>query len=486
MCLEANHRRRVKKTAKAERGEKAKLETEQPGLYHHPSPFNTNPYWQEEIEAGPSPGKKGKKKEGKNGSNDGSKEKLKGDEGKEEKGRLNTATTTKDGDSLAPSSPTAVGGSPRESAEVDGFVDDPKWNCRRYQREDEELWGVNVTYGLDTIKAGHRALQTAFETAQQQAKQAKRSVDGTISGTLKGIESFFPFRGDNGGREERHPYFVSRNPPVNDLHPPIVTTSPWRKDAMKWMLQPPPSANVMAGKERVDRDVNRSRAGSRASTLPGTPMLSRQITSRNIEEKIRRGELPIEMEWQMRKMGSKTTLGAKTASSATLQGGIGLDGSLASLPLSNALTLEAPTTRSGRARGYSGSSVCSSAVSHNRKSPLFSGVANRRLSIDSIEEVPLYVLDTNTTSRPGSRPRSKTTATKRSTLEVHMAHTRKSMQRLGIERTSTQPTSVPRTPSPLRRIRTEPLRLENIEMGEGTGGLMLPAPVKLRGFNCLT
>lgn len=67
---------------------------------------------------------------------------------------------------------------------------------------------------------------------------------------------------------QRHPYFVGRNPPLNDLHPPIVSTTPYDKEAMKWMLQPPPPASIMAGKQRVERDGGRSRAESGASTLP--------------------------------------------------------------------------------------------------------------------------------------------------------------------------------------------------------------------------
>ena len=57
-CAKVRHRQKAKEQAKKERLQKARLETEQPGLYRHPSPFNTNPYWQEEILMGPSLPKK--------------------------------------------------------------------------------------------------------------------------------------------------------------------------------------------------------------------------------------------------------------------------------------------------------------------------------------------------------------------------------------------------------------------------------------------
>ena len=53
-CAKINHRHKAKKVAKRERAEKAALEMDQPGLYRHPSPFSTNPFWNEEIQMGPS------------------------------------------------------------------------------------------------------------------------------------------------------------------------------------------------------------------------------------------------------------------------------------------------------------------------------------------------------------------------------------------------------------------------------------------------
>lgn len=107
-------------------------------------------------------------------------------------------------------------------------------------------------------------------------------------------------------REARHPYYVGRNPPVNDLHPPIVTTTPWDTGSMKWMLQPPPAASIMNGKEKPSCEKGRSRTNSRASTLaPGTPIpvvrVERQLTGKTIEEERKNGNKMMEqrmVEWK--------------------------------------------------------------------------------------------------------------------------------------------------------------------------------------------
>ena len=119
------------------------------------------------------------------------------------------------------------------------------WNRRRYQREDEALWGT--------------------EGADGDSLDMSRSASGARS------------------------YYFARNPAVNDLHPPVVSTAPQHKSETRWMLQPPPSAKVMEGKERA----NRSRSGSGTSkaslgTKNGDPGLGRQVGERLMEEKMSR------------------------------------------------------------------------------------------------------------------------------------------------------------------------------------------------------
>ncbi|KAJ5158388.1 uncharacterized protein N7500_008039 [Penicillium coprophilum] len=85
-----------------------------------------------------------------------------------------------------------------------------KWKSMRYQREDEPLWG-------------------------------QQEVRGSSIG--------FSGRG-RADPNESSKYYIPRVPPVNDLHPPIVSGPCSRADT-RWMLQPPPSARVMAGKADV-------------------------------------------------------------------------------------------------------------------------------------------------------------------------------------------------------------------------------------------
>ncbi|CRG84945.1 hypothetical protein PISL3812_02112 [Talaromyces islandicus] len=89
----------------------------------------------------------------------------------------------------------------------------------RFQREDEVLWG---------------------EEDEQQSSR-------------------FPGRA-RAGTSHSNQYYVGRAPPVNDLHPPIVS-GPTSRAETRWMLQPPPTARVMAGKARHD-SVRNSKAPS--------------------------------------------------------------------------------------------------------------------------------------------------------------------------------------------------------------------------------
>ncbi|EKV05806.1 Copper/zinc superoxide dismutase (SODC) family protein [Penicillium digitatum] len=86
-----------------------------------------------------------------------------------------------------------------------------KWKSMRYQREDEPLWG------------------------QQEVRGSSIGISG---------------RG-RADPNEPSKYYTPRVPPVNDLHPPIVS-GPRSRAETRWMLQPPPSARVMAGKADVN------------------------------------------------------------------------------------------------------------------------------------------------------------------------------------------------------------------------------------------
>lgn len=249
-CAKISHRRKAKSQAKKERAEKQTLEMQQPGLYRHPSPFNTNPYWSEEIMMGPAPVKGKDKGTSKNGSQ---RALNTGEQGSSYAGSSTAMSSN------PPSSPTAVTESSRISGEG--------WNFKRYQREDEALWGHDIP------GPGQRIM----DAISKAGSSAGRLLEGRLS---------------KGAKEEENPatWYAPRNPPVNDLHPPVVSSAPANKAETRWMLQPPPSAKVMEGKERV----NRSRAGSNTSSRrgnDGTP-LSRQVTERLVDLKVQRGETP--------------------------------------------------------------------------------------------------------------------------------------------------------------------------------------------------
>ncbi len=244
-CTKITSRRKRKAEAARARQEKAAFEKQKPGLYAHPSPFSTNIYWHEEISMGPGPPlrKAGRDR----GSRTGSRREL---------------TTGGQGSSMGSSADTTIvadGGSP----DMDdlGFSREG-WNTRRYQRVDEELWGYDAN---EYSEIGE--------------------TDGYRRGSSVGLSGL-----SRGGTTSHARYYVARNPAVNDLHPPVVSTQPTHKCETRWMLQPPPSAKIMEGK----LDASRSRSGSGNSSRRGGEAisLSRRVGERLMEEKVRRGERP--------------------------------------------------------------------------------------------------------------------------------------------------------------------------------------------------
>lgn len=181
---------------------------------------------------------------------------------------LNTAGV---GSSMASSGAMSAGtGSP--SAMGESRISGEGWNRRRYQREDEALWGLHEP---------HWPTQKIKDAISKASETAGRILEGRLSRTSPTDE------------ESQGTYLPpSRNPPVNDLHPPVVSTRPASKAETAWMLQPPPSAKIMEGKVRVESI--RSRADSNASSRVGvnnTP-LGRKLTERMVDSKLQRGETP--------------------------------------------------------------------------------------------------------------------------------------------------------------------------------------------------
>ena len=230
-CTKLNYRRKRRKQLKRE---KALREAEE-GFQHHPSPFSTNPYWKEEISLGPGPPQRKANRDGK---------------GKPKDGRgLRTGGMGSSTETATSNADTMVGEGSRENIRDSG----EGWNKKRYQRADEILWG-------------------------KEEDESKLMGMSPVSRTASG----------NAG------YYQARNPAVNDLHPPVVSTQPTHRNETQWMLQPPPRAKIMEGKERVNTP-NRSRSGSGASKDSKTSgkkseSLGRQVGERLMELKLKRGE----------------------------------------------------------------------------------------------------------------------------------------------------------------------------------------------------
>ncbi|KAI0025522.1 hypothetical protein F4780DRAFT_338501 [Xylariomycetidae sp. FL0641] len=269
-CLQARHHQQSKVKAKQERKEKGRLQTGYAGSYQQPDPFNTNPYWSEEIMMGPhSDVRKYTGGASKNTSQRGlnSAGKAPASVAGSNVGVDGTNPET------SPSSPCDDGKLSFSTTLSTNYSDD--WNRKRYQREDEELWGHDIS-------RTHKLM----DAIKHAGSSAGRLLEVSLGMEMKSVSE-----------EDRHNfYFAPKNPPVNDYHPPIVRQLPTHRDAHKWMLQPPPAAKVMEGKVPVSRSASfASHMSRRATTTSDTPTLGRLVHEKTVEAKLRSGEVPADI-----------------------------------------------------------------------------------------------------------------------------------------------------------------------------------------------
>lgn len=283
-CRKIGHRRETRREAEREKSLKARLEMDQPGLYRHPNPEGTNQYWMEDINMGPSLPKRG-------ASKNLSQKRLKSAD--TETGTERTDTSPIDrGTSIGSSthfhsaeianSPTIVADELEARTTLSMSVTDSQdldWNRKRYDREDEELWGHQMY---------NRAGQRIREVMAKGRDTAGRLFDASR-----------PQREREVTEEERYDFYTApRNPPVNDYHPPVVSSRPASKHEYRWMLQPPPPAKVMEGKVPVSRsDSQTSMTSRRTATAASLASkeelgLGRLVGEKIMQDKIRKGELP--------------------------------------------------------------------------------------------------------------------------------------------------------------------------------------------------
>ncbi|KAI8942734.1 hypothetical protein NX059_000780 [Plenodomus lindquistii] len=234
-CTGYTDGRRRRRDAKQARKAREKLMLEEPDAYHHPPPTGTNPYWREEIAMGPGPPPRRARRTG--------------------TGSSRCITTAGTQSSAVSKMGSSMDGEAKEALRLsDDTADDDRWNRKRYQREDEELWGHD---------------------------EPPMPLQHTGTG--------FPLR--RHGTSRSGSYYSARAPPVNDLHPPVVSLPSPDPLENRWMLQPPPKASVMAGKERA---TNMSRSHSGASSRVELS-LGRQVSTRQLMLKVERrntGDVP--------------------------------------------------------------------------------------------------------------------------------------------------------------------------------------------------
>lgn len=153
------------------------------------------------------------------------------------------------------------------------------WNRRHgYQREDEELWGQ-----LSGLNPGSPSrLMDAFSKARD---SAGRLIESTL-----GIEK------EVTERERRDFYLSPKNPPVNDYHPPVVSSKPPHKDARKWMLQPPPPAKIMEGKVPVCRAASSGSKSSERTLASDDSHPGRKVREKMVKKRMRKENNPTEVE----------------------------------------------------------------------------------------------------------------------------------------------------------------------------------------------
>ncbi|KAF1810371.1 hypothetical protein P152DRAFT_451124 [Eremomyces bilateralis CBS 781.70] len=259
-CHVAAHQSRRKKQARRARCERQQEQSSNPDRYHHPSPFDINPYWNEEMEMGPGPPQRRVKKRATNMS----------------------ATTDRSMSIGMRTMTTSTTGSRTEMMEVvrpeSVHLGRPGWNLRRYQRADEELFLTDAT---DTDGEQCGALDGPDDTSEN-ASRLGPVRQGNAMGSSVGMGGVPP----HSTCELAHPhlhrvvsrptptssFYTTSTPTVPELLQPVVTPrlaeyANKSDTALRWLKEPPPSAAFMEGKE--PRNRSRSRSGSEASRRRG-------------------------------------------------------------------------------------------------------------------------------------------------------------------------------------------------------------------------
>lgn len=207
--LEFQHKKQRRKEAK--RAEKDVV-AQQPGLIQQPRAFQTNPQWTEEVLLGPGPPKGWEPHAFLRDSRKKSK-RSPGNEPRKEAPSRRPSYEHRISNALE-----NVKGTLRSSLHPE------HWNWKRYDREDEFLGSFSTTmtrmWDKVATSVGHG---TEEPNAGLQLKRTRTDESDKVD------------------------YSRGHVPAVNDLHPPVVSQLPARREEVAWMILPPPSAAVMNG-----------------------------------------------------------------------------------------------------------------------------------------------------------------------------------------------------------------------------------------------
>ncbi|KAI1298823.1 hypothetical protein F5Y03DRAFT_258638 [Xylaria venustula] len=285
-CHQAIHQRQLKQQAKKHR-EQQLAERSQHGGYQQPEPFSTNPYWSEEIKMGPHIERKKYKTNSQRRltSAGGDTVSVSGSSIVINHANSNTGTLSPSKENDKPNASIGQGSiisvtniEVPSSINESGYQSSPEmtadlphdWNHKLYQREDEELWGSDLS------RTGHKLM----DAIKHAGSSAGRFIESSLNKDTKL---------DDDDDEEGSRYFLPVNPPVNDYHPPIVRRTPL-KGAIQWMVQPPPPAKLMEGKVPVSRgsSVASRRTANMDRYLDGTVPVSRGSSTSNLSRRTTR------------------------------------------------------------------------------------------------------------------------------------------------------------------------------------------------------
>lgn len=249
-CFEQSRRRKKLREAKA--SQRAR-NNDGSGMNLQPAPFQTNPHWHEEMALGPSPPSRRTTKAETIASRG-----------------ITTAGTATSQYSTAGSSLSDLG--PAQSVSSI-HLPGHSWNTKRYQRADEEFVYFPALEEVEDRPHTHRQM------SDNSRKGSSVGVAGWPAEPLEKPPSIY--------------YIPARAPPVNDLHPPVVSTVPAKKEERAWMKEPPPSASFMNGKKGVTaRSRSASGASGTSSLKTKDQSLGRHVGHKMVEDKVKRRVTP--------------------------------------------------------------------------------------------------------------------------------------------------------------------------------------------------